>query len=345
LAVIDEGVIRETLGDKFVANFTFLPAVDTRGGAVLAADEDKYKITRAFQGTFTVTAKIEATASFSAWWLTTVYGPQLDNEKLQFLQELRNVRQLVSDNWLVVGDFNMILTAADKNNANLNRRLMGEFRSLVHDLELREISLKGRKFTWSNDSTQTRIDRAFCTTEWECMQPNSVLNAMSSLVSDHCPLLLVRRATMPKYKGFRFESFWPKLPGFQEVVAEAWGRPLAVFKPFLRLHAKLQSTATKLKQWAKSKLGNNKLLMIVAKQLIWIFDVVAEYRQLSLAEISFKRDLKARYLGMAAVEKLRLKQQSRLTMIKATEASEKLFFLRVTGRRRKTYIQRLKHEG
>jgi hypothetical protein len=85
--------------------------------------------------------------------------------------------------------------------------------------------------------------------------------------------------------------------------------------------------------------------MIVAKQLIWIFDVVAEYRQLSLAEISFKRDLKARYLGMAAVEKLRLKQQSRLTMIKATEASEKLFFLRVTGRRRKTYIQRLKHEG
>jgi hypothetical protein len=49
----------------------------------------------------------------------------------------------------------MILQQADKSNNNLNRRLMGEFRSLVSDLELREIKLKGRKFTWSNDVTQT----------------------------------------------------------------------------------------------------------------------------------------------------------------------------------------------
>jgi hypothetical protein len=31
------------------------------------------------------------------------------------------------DKWIVLGDFNMILQAADKSNDNLNRRLMGAF--------------------------------------------------------------------------------------------------------------------------------------------------------------------------------------------------------------------------
>jgi hypothetical protein len=39
---------------------------------------------------------------------------------------------------------------------------MGAFQDVVRDLELKKLNLRGRKFTWSNDRTQTRIDRAFC---------------------------------------------------------------------------------------------------------------------------------------------------------------------------------------
>jgi exonuclease III len=76
-----------------------------------------------------------------------VYGPQGDAEKLRFLEELRNVRQLFGESWLVIGDFNMILQA--------------------QDLELEELSLYGRKFIWSNNTTQTRIDRALCNVDWD----------------------------------------------------------------------------------------------------------------------------------------------------------------------------------
>lgn len=55
----------------------------------------------------------------------------------------------------------MILSAEDKNNSNINRRLMGAFRSTIEELELKEISLTGRKFIWSNNVTHTRIDRFF----------------------------------------------------------------------------------------------------------------------------------------------------------------------------------------
>lgn len=58
-----------------------------------------------------------------------------------------------------------------------------------------------------------------------------------------------------------------------------------------------------------------------------------------------KRDLKSRILGMTAVEKLRVKQQSRLTHLRAAEAQAKLFHIHLNGRRRKNFIQSLQSEG
>lgn len=270
-----------------------------------------------------------------------VYGPQGDREKLEFLDELRSIRSVVSDKWLIIGDFNMILTADDKNNSNLNRRLMGAFRDMVQDMELKELNLKGRKFTWGSDSTQTRIDRAFCTIEWDLMLPGCVLQAQLSLVSDHCPLLIVGRDTVPLFRGFRFESFWPRMEGFKEVVTQAWAQPLDIQNPFLRLHTKLQRTATKLRAWARVRVGNVKLMMCAAKIIIGMLDVAQDYRQLTRDELHLKKDIKARLLGLAAIDKLRAKQRSRLTNIRAAEANSKLFFLQANGCRRKNHIQQL----
>jgi hypothetical protein len=50
------------------------------------------------------------------------------------------------------------------------------------------------------------------------MLPNSCLFARSSRVSDHCSLLIAGQASVKKFKGFRFEAFWPRLLGFFDVV-------------------------------------------------------------------------------------------------------------------------------
>ena len=92
--------------------------------------------------------------------------------------------------------------AEDKSNNNLNRRLMGEFRSTLNYLELKEINLRGRKYTWTNDTTQTRIDCAFCSVDWDLMLPASDLQALSSLVSDHSPLLLVGQQQSTSIEDF-----------------------------------------------------------------------------------------------------------------------------------------------
>jgi exonuclease III len=218
LKLFDSAIVCETLGNNFRDQFVFLPSVGLSGGILFAVDADYYSILSSERGVHTLTATISSSIGVVTWSATVVYGPQGDAEKLQFLGELRWVKTNVTEKWLVLGYFNLILQAADKSNHNLNRRLMGAFRDLIRDLELKELNLRGRKFTWSNDRTQTRIDRAFCTTAWDLMLPNVHLQALSSSVSDHSPLLVVGAEPARKFRGFRFEAFWPKLQGYAQVV-------------------------------------------------------------------------------------------------------------------------------
>jgi hypothetical protein len=106
----------------------------------------------------------------------------------------------------------------------------------------------------------------------------------------------------------------------------------------------MQRTSKVLRCWAKGLVGRNKLLLKAASLLISAFlnlDAVQDYRLLSEHELRLKRDLKLRFLGLTAVEKLRAKQASRLTSIRASEANSKLFYLQANGRRRKNIIHSL----
>ena len=94
---------------------------------------------------------------------------------------------------MLAGDFNMIYCSEDKNNDNVNRAMLGRFRRFVNDLELKEIPLLGRRYTWSNgreSPTLVKLDRVLCTNDWEDIYPESLLQSTATEMSDHCPLIL-----------------------------------------------------------------------------------------------------------------------------------------------------------
>lgn len=131
----------------------------------------------------------------TSWTLTCVYGPQGGHEKLTFMEELKMLQPLVKPEWLMIGDFNIITKAADKNNANINKRLIGKFRAVLDFLHLKEMRLSGRKFTWSNeqeDPVLTKIDHFFHSIDWHLHFPNAHLQAVYTACSDHAPLFLKR---------------------------------------------------------------------------------------------------------------------------------------------------------
>jgi hypothetical protein len=241
-----------------------------------------------------ITARVGADGA-TGWWFTGVYGPQADVDKCLFLRELKEVRDLHPGPWVVAGDFNLIVDAADKNYANLNRRMMGKFRRLLAEVELKELYLNGCRYTWSNERervTLERHDRVFPTVDWEVAFPSSFLSALSSSTSDHCPLLLNLALQFSSGKRFRFESFWPKADGFLDTVEEAWTSSPPIKNPFKRLAAKLLATAKALSSWSDRFIGNNKLQILVANELIPRLDVAMESRDLSVEERGLRRLLK-----------------------------------------------------
>ena len=218
---IPYSVVRRSLGQDFDC-FFFLPAAGTRGGILIAWKSSVVKISNPHRAPNSLTMQVSQNGQ-PGWWLTVVYGLQAQEGKLLFLQELRDIRDLHpgAHAWVVPGDFNLILDVADKSNDNINRRMMGWFRRVLGDLDLKELYLNGRRYTWSNkrDSpTMEKLDQVFASIDWEITYPSSLLSAMSSSVSDHCPLILNLAVEMKKGRRFHFESFWPKVEGFLDTV-------------------------------------------------------------------------------------------------------------------------------
>ena len=117
------------------------------------------------------------------------------------------VRNECEGPWIIAGDFNMIYRAEDKNNSNINRALMGDFRSWINSLELKELPLCGRRFTWSNqreDPTLVKLDHVFCTNSWEEFFPDCMLFSNATVASDHCPLTLKLKMDIRGKRRFHF---------------------------------------------------------------------------------------------------------------------------------------------
>jgi hypothetical protein len=67
------------------------------------------------------------------------------------------------------------------------------FNVVIDGLNLREIEMSGRKYTWANSlqhPTYEKLDRILVAIEWEQKFPLSTVVSLTRDISDHTPLLL-----------------------------------------------------------------------------------------------------------------------------------------------------------
>jgi hypothetical protein len=95
------------------------------GGVLIAVSEAHFRLLLSCRTSNTLTVRIQLLADATEWCLTGVYGPQLELEKVAFMNEIRAIRQNVQGEWLISEHFNLIYKAVDKNNLRINMRLMG----------------------------------------------------------------------------------------------------------------------------------------------------------------------------------------------------------------------------
>jgi exonuclease III len=124
MSVCSRRVILSMLGIDFDNNFICLPAVGASGGIVLAWRSRIGAILASRIDSFSASVQFSSPSGVH-WWLTCVYGPQGNDAKITFMQEIWDIRAQCAGPWLIGGDFNLIYKDEDKNNSNLNMTMMG----------------------------------------------------------------------------------------------------------------------------------------------------------------------------------------------------------------------------
>jgi hypothetical protein len=178
----------------------------------------------------------------------------------------------------------LIYIQEDKNNQNLDRAMMGRFRRWINDLSLKEILFHGRHYTWSNrqnNPTLVKLDRVFCSVEWDGLFDDCLLHSSASQDSDHCPLILGLQDIMWGKKRSQFEVLWTKLEGFQEAVSVTWAAVPAGACPLLTLSAKLKATARGMQRWSEKKVDHAASQLELAKELLHQLEVAQDSRSFS----------------------------------------------------------------
>lgn len=144
LDVIPQSLVFSMLGINF-QEFAYLPANGTRGGILIAGRQQVVSLGSVQVGCFSVSVRVrpahQLATELDCWWLSSVYGPQVDDDKILFLEELEAIRDACPGPWAVAGDFNLILNEADKSNNRIDRRSICRFRRTVSQLQLQDLHL------------------------------------------------------------------------------------------------------------------------------------------------------------------------------------------------------------
>jgi exonuclease III len=144
LVTIDRSTVCSTLGSQFADNYFYLPGDGTRGGILVASRDSVFHLHQPHFTHNTISSTMLDNSINKEWTFTGVYGHQGSLEKAMFLRELRTIRHHAKHEWLIMGDFNMIYKAHDKNNSRLNLRLMNKFRRALNWMEVKVVDLMGK---------------------------------------------------------------------------------------------------------------------------------------------------------------------------------------------------------
>jgi exonuclease III len=118
---------------------------------------------------------------------TFIYGFNTISARRTLWADLR--RWSVDSPWLLLGDFNSILSQEDKHNGEpVSTYEISDFRECCSDLGIADLNSTGSHFTWTNGTVWTKIDRVMVNTHWYSMQQMAHVHfGTPGAFSDHYP--------------------------------------------------------------------------------------------------------------------------------------------------------------
>lgn len=163
-----------------------------------------------------------------------------------------------------------MLKAREISSGNRSKLQMTNFREALSDCILSDLEYSGNPFTFPNkrqgqDESKARLDRSVASPDLRLAFPNVRVFHLSSIRSDHCPVLTDLHFMRGKKasKFFRFEPMWFRNGEFKEYVTRTLNQ---LSTQDTNLHSHLLNLSSALTQLNKTSFGDVRCKIKLLKQ-------------------------------------------------------------------------------
>lgn len=300
-------------------------------------------------GTHSVALQLRHRTLNFRWVQGTVYGPVDHDLSQDFLAELKDICNWFDLPVVLGGDYNLIRESKDKNNGNIDMKLIDLFNHFIGDCNLKEIKKNNAKFTWTNKQEvpiMVNLDRVLITVSWESKFPLSHAWCLTRVGSDHNPVIFYSGEEMPKRQSFfYFEQQWLLEEGFRDLIAKAWEMVRQKFKngcySMEKWHTCITRTRQIMRGWDLQRKGEQNRCKDELLEQLQCIDNMAEMRELNCDEWRNRYEVERKLEQIYIREEIFWRERGNNKWILKGDSNTKFFQLIANGRRRKSYIKEL----
>jgi exonuclease III len=281
-------------------------------------------------------------------YIVNIYSPCSSRGKRKLWSDLIDLKlNFDPGEWCFGGDFNAIMKLGERRGINgsgiqLDR---AEFSHFCDAMELVDIPVMGKKFTWvsSDGTTMSRLDCFLLSEGFIAKEGISNQWVGDRDISDHCPIWLLTSNQNWGPKPFKFNNCWIDHPEFFNFVKSSWESMEIQGKKAFVIKEKLKRLKIALKTWNREVFG---ILDLNIDQTVKdLNDLEEQIANGAIDPSSFNSKEKVNnFWEQIQFKESLLRQKSRTRWIQEGDSNTRYFHSNIKGRRRRNHIAMLKKE-
>ncbi|XP_062114807.1 uncharacterized protein LOC133827202 [Humulus lupulus] len=270
--------------------------------------------------------------------VTFVYALNDEGGRTRLWNDLVKIASGLRDAWLILGDFNDILSPEERVGKRTKSCKSSAFRDCVEGCKLEDVKFSGCFFTWNNkqgkeDRIYSKIDRVMANQRWINRFPNAEAVFLTEGSFDHSPAMLsVYPEVQLGKKPFRFFRMWQNLDGFQQCL-NSWKIPI-LGTPMYQLVSKLKRLKCELKELNKNGVGDIQAADRQANEAMMHWQQMLQSQPLNEEFIAKEQETRCKYQEVHKAYISFLHQKAKVQWLK--EGDDNTAVLHASIRARKT---------
>jgi hypothetical protein len=349
MEVISEALVFNLWGSSD-CGWSFLPAIGDSGGVLSIWNKVKASPVFTFIRNGFVGVCLYLLAEGRRCYVVNVYTKCTLQDKRRMWGEILMSKGGFSDDlWCILGDFNSVRDISERRGVRTHLQggrngEMVEFDEFLGDLDLVDLPLVGRRFTWfhPNGVTMSRLDRILVSPLWFDLWGEPLVRVRERDVADHCPLVINYCTENWGPKPFRFNNFWLQNREFMELVKREWNASIGHGWMGFILKERLKSLKVAIKDWSAKSFGevdSRKKRLIKG---ISDLDVKSEVVGLEEAEVVERKKLfEELWFLLKNIDALTF-QRARSKWLKEGDSNSRFFHNCIKARKRRNSVKALR---